>query len=157
MIKNILVALDYADTCQSVFNRAIELAQPLDANLNLLNVLKPEADASLTNSPYSDGDWKVYADRYRDLETASLTLFKNLTDKAKETEIQAKFTQMTGSPGPVICQLACDWDADLIIVGSHGRKGLSEMLLGSVSNYVVHHATCSVMVVHEPSRTDTED
>lgn len=40
------------------------------------------------------------------------------------------------------------WDADLIVVGSHGRKGLSEMLLGSVSNYVVHHAPCSVIIVH---------
>lgn len=152
MIRNILVALDYGDTHQSVFNRAIELAQPLAANLNLLNVLKPEVDDSLTNPPYSDRDWKVYADRYRDLETASLTLLKNLADKAKETGIQAEFTQKMGSPGPVICQLAKTWGADLIIVGSHGRKGLSEMLLGSVSNYVVHHAACSVMVVHEPTK-----
>jgi len=157
MIKNILVALDYGDTCQGVFSQAIELARPLDANLNLLNVLKPEADVSLTNSPYSDRDWKVYADRYCDLETASLTLLKNLTDKAKETGIHAEFTQKIGSPGPVICQLAENWNADLIIVGSHGRKGVSEILLGSVSNYVVHHATCSVMVAHEPNRAHTED
>ncbi|MGP1384853.1 MAG: universal stress protein [Thainema sp.] len=96
MIKHILVALDYGDTCQGVFNRVVELAQPLQANLNLLSVLIPERDSSLTQP------------------------------------------------------LAKNWGADLIMMGSHGRKGLNEMLLGSASNYVVHHATCSVMVVHEP-------
>lgn len=150
MIKNILVALDYSDTYQRVFNQAIELAQPLHANLNLLNVLMPERDSSLTQAPYSDGDWEAYTDRYRDLKTEGLRLLESLADETKEAGIKAEFTQEVGSPGPIICQLAKTWGADLIIVGSRGRKGLSEMLLGSVSNYVVHHATCSVMVVHKP-------
>ncbi|MGF1516635.1 MAG: universal stress protein, partial [Nodosilinea sp.] len=51
------------------------------------------------------------------------------------------------SPGRVICTLAKTWAADLIVVGSHRRKGLSELFLGSVSNYVMHHAPCSVLVV----------
>jgi nucleotide-binding universal stress UspA family protein len=150
MIKNILVALDYGDTCQSVFNRAIELAQPLHANLNLVSVLRPERDDSLTQAPYSDADWKTYTDRYRDLETVGSKMLESLAHQAKEAGIKVEFIQEIGNPGPVICELAKTWGADLIVVGSHGRKGLSEMLLGSVSNYVVHHATCSVMVVHEP-------
>lgn len=150
MIKNILVAIEYGDTCQRVFNQAIELAEKVQANLNLLNVLSPEGDHSLTFSPYSDQDWTIYQKRYREFETASFQLLEGLADKAKERGIQAEFTQEVGSPGPAICQLAKTWGANLIMVGSHGRKGLSEMLLGSVSNYVVHHATCSVMVVHEP-------
>lgn len=76
-------------------------------------------------------------------------MLESLADTAKATGIKAEVTQASGTPGPVICQLANTWSADLIMVGSHGRKGLSEMLLGSVSNYVVHHAACSVMVVHE--------
>jgi len=156
MIKNILVALDDGDTCQSVFNRAIELAQPLHAKLNLVSVLMPERDDSLTQAPYSDADWKTYADRYRDLQTAGFRMLESLTAKAQEAGISAAFTQAVGSPGPAICELARTWSTDLILVGSHGRKGLSEMLLGSVSNYVVHHATCSVMVVHEPDWANAE-
>lgn len=148
MIKQILVALDYGDTCQRVFNQALELAQPLQTNLNLVNVLMPERDHSVTQAPYSDQDWKIYTDRYRDLKMASLTLVEDLAAQATEVGLKAAATQAFGSPGPVICELAKNWGADLIMVGSHGRKGLSEMLLGSVSNYVVHHATCSVMVVH---------
>lgn len=149
MIKHILVALDDGDTCQSVFNQAVELAQPLQANLNLLSVLTPQRDDSLTQAPYSDQTWKIYQDRYRDLQTSGLKLLEGWAHQAQALGIKTEFTQEFGSPGPVICQLAKTWGADLILVGSHGRQGLGEMLLGSVSNYVVHHATCSVMVVHE--------
>jgi nucleotide-binding universal stress UspA family protein len=47
----------------------------------------------------------------------------------------------------MICQVAKDWGAELIMVGRRGNSGLSELILGSVSNYVVHHAHCSVLIV----------
>lgn len=67
MITNILVALDDDNTCQRVFNQAVELAHPLHAHLHLLNVLMPERDDSVTQAPYSDKDRKMYTDRYREL------------------------------------------------------------------------------------------
>lgn len=48
--------------------------------------------------------------------------------------------------------MARTWSADLILVGSRGLKGLKEMFLGSVGNYVTHHAPCSALIV----RTDTD-
>lgn len=44
------------------------------------------------------------------------------------------------------------WNADLIIMGSRGHSGLKELVLGSISKYVVHHALCSVMVVRTPNQ-----
>lgn len=148
-MKRILVALDYGDTCQHVFDQAVVLAQATQANLNLLSVLAPAIDNSLNFAPYSDQDWAAYVERHRQTETTSFKQLKALTDKANAVGIATEFTQETGNPGPAICQLAKTWEADLIMVGSHGRTGLSEMLLGSVSNYVVHHAPCSVMVIHK--------
>lgn len=60
---------------------------------------------------------------------------------------------ITGSPQRVIVETAREWGADLIVVGSHGYGFWSRALLGSVSNSVVHHAPCSVLVV----RTHKED
>jgi nucleotide-binding universal stress UspA family protein len=53
-----------------------------------------------------------------------------------------------GDPGPVICVVAEEIGADLVVVGSHGRGFLKQLMLGSVSEHVVRHAPCPVLVVH---------
>jgi nucleotide-binding universal stress UspA family protein len=148
MIEKILVAVEYGDTGYAVFNQAIELAQPLKAELNLLNALT-DVGNSITFSPYSDRDLATFKEQYQESKTVRHRLLESLAGKANEVGIKAEFQQETGSPGPIICNQANEWGADLIVIGSRGRKGLSEMLLGSVSNYVVHHAACSVMIVHQ--------
>lgn len=52
-----------------------------------------------------------------------------------------------GEPGPVLCQLADEIGADVVVVGSHGSGWLRRVVLGSVSTYVVQHAPCEVLVV----------
>lgn len=54
----------------------------------------------------------------------------------------------SGSPASTIVAFASEWDADLVIMGSHGRTGLARLLLGSVARNVLHHANCSVLIVH---------
>src|SRR5262249_55450496 len=54
-----------------------------------------------------------------------------------------------GDPREALMQLAAEERVDLIVVGSHGRTGLTKLLLGSVSSHVVTHAPCSVLVVKE--------
>ena len=61
--------------------------------------------------------------------------------------ISTEFDLKIGDAGSAICDLAKGWEADLIVIGRRGRTGLSELLLGSVSNYVLHHAPCSVLVI----------
>lgn len=78
---------------------------------------------------------------------------------AAETEIKARFPGndinltsevLRGSADQEIVQMAKSWEADLIVVGSHGR-GFWGRMLGSVSDGVVHHAPCSVLVVRTAS------
>ena len=62
---------------------------------------------------------------------------------------------LRGSPEQAIVEEAEEWGADLIVVGSHGYGFWERMFLGSVSNAIIHHAPCSVMVVRK-SKPDTE-
>jgi nucleotide-binding universal stress UspA family protein len=63
--------------------------------------------------------------------------------------IQIETDIFIGSPKKYIVEEARDWKADLIIVGSHGYGFLARTLIGSVSDAVVHHAPCSVLVVRK--------
>ena len=68
-------------------------------------------------------------------------------------ETSTEWLQSLGYPGRNICEEAQTWSADLILVGSRGLTGVQEMFLGSISNYVTHHAPCSVLIV----RSDSEE
>lgn len=150
-MQQILVALDFGDASQQVFPQALTFAQKTQASLTLLNVLAPHSnndDSFAISSPYSDGQWSNYAEQCQTMATARLGLLNALAEQAKAAGVTVKCLQDVGSPGAVICRLAIALEVDLIMVGSHQRTGLSEMFLGSVSNYVVHHAPCSVLIVH---------
>ncbi len=67
--------------------------------------------------------------------------------KNRDMKIEKEFT--VGSPKKLIVEESEKWGADLIIVGSHGRGFWGRNLLGSVSDAVVHHAPCSVLVVRK--------
>jgi nucleotide-binding universal stress UspA family protein len=69
-----------------------------------------------------------------------------------ETDFEIIGQIVEGSPKQVILDEAETWEADLIVVGSHGRRGLDRFLLGSVSQAVALHAPCSVEIVRAPRR-----
>ena len=95
------------------------------------------------------------ADYYGEIEKAGHGQAKESAEHA-ETQIRSLFPNhalnitaevISGSPQRVLVEKAAEWGADLIVVGSHGYGFWSRTLLGSVSNSVVHHAPCSVLVV----------
>jgi nucleotide-binding universal stress UspA family protein len=153
MFSKIIVAIDQGDTCEPLFQKALTLAQATGAGLMLLSVLEPENDGSFATPAYYGYplplgvDSNIWLELYQEAEAKGLERLRSFTDQATAAGVPTEFTQNLGSPGRVICTLAKTWEADLIVAGSHGRKGLSELFLGSVSNYVMHHAPCSVLVV----------
>ena len=101
--------------------------------------------------------WAISPDYFESLERASRqagqavldsTLLKLKTITEKTLKISSEIIQ--GSPAQVIVDEAESWGADLIIMGSRGLGIWNRLLLGSVSNAVVHHAKCSVEVVRTP-------
>lgn len=163
MFKKILVPIDHSDASKFLFDYAVMLAKATQSQLMLLHVLSADEEGSpglpmypqLTYSPSLDETvWEVYRERWENYENKHLEHLRRFATRAEEEGVTTEMTQTPGMPGKVICDLANTWDADLILMGSRGRSGLSELLLGSVSNYVTHHATCSVMLLRNPKPQD---
>ncbi|OUL17377.1 universal stress protein [Nostoc sp. 106C] len=161
MFTKILVAIDRSPMGKQVFEQALALAKVTGANLMLLHVLSAEEDGSpyaplLSNFDYYPGvgsqSFEHYQKQWDNFKNEGIQLLQSLCAQANTSGINAEFTQQVGSPGRLISQLAANWGADLIVMGRRGRSGLKELFLGSVSNYVLHHAPCSVHVVYLSSR-----
>ena len=159
MINKILIAVDRSQNNKFVFDNAVSLAKTTDADLMLLHILskkEPDHPIAPTYTYYpivEEMNYETYQKEYAKYEQHGLEFLKNLTEEATAAGIATEFTQLAGNPGRLICELANNWSVDLIIVGSRGLKGLKEMFLGSVSNYVTHHAPCSVLIVRTPLDT----
>lgn len=76
-------------------------------------------------------------------------LMARAADSLREKGLSAETVLRQGDPRSVIVDEAKEWDADLIVVGSHGYSGLKRWLLGSVAHSIVSHAPCSVEVVRK--------
>jgi nucleotide-binding universal stress UspA family protein len=157
MFHKILVALDDSAISKFVFEKAIALAKATDAHLLLVHVLSPTDEAYPDILNYSTADIHypslyreviaTHLERWSNYEHRQLEVLRSLAAEAQSVGVAAEFTQSIGDPGRSICAFARTWDAELIVIGRRGRSGLSELLLGSVSNYVTHHAPCSVLTI----------
>ena len=152
MIDKILVAVDRSPLNQSVFDTALSLAQTMNANLMLLHIISPQ-ESEYPLMPVNayplivDMNYDLYRQQFAEYKQKGLEFLQNLTKKATSQGVETESTQIEGNPGSIICEIANNWSADLIVVGSRGLKGIKEVFLGSVSNYVTHHAPCSVFIV----------
>ena len=157
MFQRILVAIDPSPISDRAFDSALSLAKATGASLAILHVLDIFDPDSPRQSllPIEGFSRKVdaqiqrdYSQRWTEYVSQRETLLNQKRAIAQETGVPAEIFHAYGRPETVICNMAQTQRVDVILVGSRGRKGLNEMLLGSVSNYVMHHAPCSVMVVH---------
>ena len=162
MYNKILVAIDCSTASSQVFETAVSLAKATGASLMLLHVLANELKQDPTLFVYSGIRYsvmsepllKAYEEQWQKFEEERLEFLKSLVKEATTAGVDADFTQFWGSPGRDICDLSQAWSADLILVGSRGLTGMKEMFLGSVSNYVTHHAPCSVLIVRKTANTN---
>ncbi|RAM51900.1 MAG: universal stress protein [Hapalosiphonaceae cyanobacterium JJU2] len=156
MLHKILVPIASSDTVgKCLFQEALDLAKVTGANLRLLHVLSLDDKDTpgillLMNTPESKKHWEKF-------EKPGLDLLKSFTNQAIAAGVPTEYSQSLGSPSRIICETAKTWEADLIIMGRRGISGLSELILGSVSNYVTHHAPCSILIVQSSTSTKVEN
>jgi nucleotide-binding universal stress UspA family protein len=139
--KNILVPTDMSDGAEEALDFACELAQTFGATVHLLNVIGiptlgvPELGVALTSTMIDS----MVHDNQKALEEIA-------TRKSGSVPI-GQVLLRTGDARDMICQAAKEVGADLIVMGTHGRRGVTRALLGSVTESVVRMAPCPVLTV----------
>ncbi|WP_269618375.1 universal stress protein [Zhongshania sp. BJYM1] len=134
----ILAALDLSEEADAVLERATAMASAENAALHLVHVVEP------LNLAYGGDIPMDFSSVQEQLQTQAE---ESLHQHAKRANVDlANCHLLSGRPDAQVHELCQTLKADLIIVGSHGRKGLA-LLLGSTANGVLHGATCDVLAV----------
>jgi nucleotide-binding universal stress UspA family protein len=154
--QKILVAVDRSPASDLVFDRALALAQSNRAAMVLLSAISPDYGIAYLNPPiYPGGEamtisepaMRAYMERQEQERADGVAFLNSLAQRASTVSVTAEISPQIGEPGRTICEVAKSQAVDLIIVGRRGHSGFNELLMGSVSNYVLHHAPCSVLIV----------
>jgi len=154
LLQEILVPLEYSPEADKTFKVALKLAQDNGSTLMLFHSLDwnsdihlgsfgdLEAEVDLSGAFCQEGREKLQQELKQKRDW--LQTFRS---QAESGGISCELKCQLGHPGSLIRDMARHWGADLIVMGRRGRTGMAEVFLGSVSNYVLHHAACSVLVV----------
>jgi len=142
MTKSILVPVDGSPQSERALEHA--LAEFPEAEITVLNVIDPASaayDSPMAAGPVGVEEW------YENAEEAAENLFETARERAREHGTDVASTTEVGQPARTITDYADAESVDQIVIGSHGRSGVTRILLGSVAETVVRRAPCPVTVV----------
>lgn len=151
MIKKILVSYDGGSQAQKALSAAIEIAEKGGAELHLVaaySVPMIYQGTVGTDVIYPDNAMIIkylYEHNHAQLEK----YVAEAAERVKSHGIEITTAILDGSPGRTIIQYAEEHGIDLIAIGSHNRTAVDRFFLGSVSNYVLHHAKALVLIARE--------
>ncbi len=158
--KRILVAINHSPLTSTVFDRALHMAQQEQAHLMILHCIADTVGFS--QGIESESMYGLYPNdtafsRFLNTETIQSenheaeSWLQEYCQQATALNVPAEHQHQFGDPGATICSIAQQWNADLIILGRHDHAAIVEFFTGSVSNHVIHHANCSVLMIKDDS------
>jgi nucleotide-binding universal stress UspA family protein len=143
-VMKILVGIDESSHSEAALEFVKKMKWPEGTQFNMLSAIQP-----LINS-YAMVELPVPAtveDATREIHQARQETAARLERGLRERGFKSEAHIVIGDPRTELVEAAKNEHADLLVVGSHGRTGLTKLLLGSVASHVVTHAPCSVLVV----------
>ncbi|TDV34025.1 nucleotide-binding universal stress UspA family protein [Paraburkholderia caballeronis] len=151
MYSRILVALDGSETASRAFDTALDLARDAGAQLLPLYVIDapvlaydvPGYDPSIVRNAFVEEGERIAADARERMAKRGVVGEPRIVEVKMPGEDVAHCIQ----------QAAADWHAQLIVIGTHGRRGVRRMVLGSVAERVLRSATCPVLLVSANMKT----
>ena len=149
-IQTILVGTDFSDASAAATAYAISLARALHARLYILHVV-PEEDVRVITAIRAYLQSEVTSETLvATLHTEAAKRLSTLVEEAHATDLAYERLIVTGDPAAAIMSEAAAKQVQLIILGTHGRRGVTRFLMGSVAERVLREAPCAVLVVPAP-------
>jgi len=149
--SKILAPTDFSDDSNLALRYTVELAQKFSAEVIVVHVDQPLAPVMVSelNPGLDFGTMNRIAEEQRMLALRELD---RTTEQVRESGIKSRSLMRVGAPFLEIINAAQSEGADLIVMGTHGRTGLSHVLMGSVAERVVNKAPCPVLTIRHPDR-----
>src|SRR5208337_61000 len=132
---------------EAAIQQIIAQGQPAATEVRVLHVIEPTPVFPEGQSLGYDLEFGAVR---KEQEKQAEELVSHAAKTLREAGCKVSTAVEWGFPKLAILDHAAEWHADLIVVGSHGRKGLERFLMGGVSEAVARHASCSVEIVRQP-------
>jgi nucleotide-binding universal stress UspA family protein len=141
MAEHVLLPMDGSDQARDALEHVLE--EHPDARITVLHVIDPARATygAQAGIPPSSEDW------FEAEEASAEALFEEVRERAREAGVEVETATEVGQPSRAIVEYVETHDIDHVVIGSHGRKGLSRVLLGSVAELVVRRSPVPVTVV----------
>lgn len=143
-VKNILVPVDFSDSGDVAMAYAVSLAREYDAQMHLVHVYEQPfayGNAGFAGTPIPAEIPPA------DLNEEQAKL--DLVTPAEDVKFRREF--IVGSPADDLVKYAKENEIDLVVMGTHGRTGLTRLLMGSVAEGVVRRSPCPVLTIKQPT------
>lgn len=142
-VRRVLFASDFSKASGKAFTTALTLAKANRATLTILHVIVPFTPI-VPEQYINTATWEQIDSQTRRWSQQQLA---RLTEKAKKAGIRVVGLLLEGDPAQQITRAARSKRADVLVVGTHGRTGLTKFFVGSVAGRVVATASCPVVTV----------
>ncbi len=145
--KTILVPTDFSDAAHKALEYAVELAERLGAKVRVIHAFE------LPLVGFPDGTMTVTAEMATRITVAAQTALDDIVSKYKDRGIDLEASLAQGDPREAVLDAAEKLGADLIVMGTHGRRGIARALIGSVAESVVRTSSIPVLTLREGRHT----
>ncbi len=147
-VEKILAPVDFSECSEHALDYALALAQLFEAELVLLHVVELPFLPSYSMAGVPDLSLPV-----EQLEETGRQRMEKMLEECRESYPRVEADIRTGAPFVEVIDFARENEMDLVVMGTHGRSGLKELLIGSVAEKVVRKAPCPVLTVRHPEQS----
>jgi nucleotide-binding universal stress UspA family protein len=143
VFKEILVAVDNSEPSAAALDLAVELGTAFESSVTVLHVVDPAALAAAAGDAGASAAVEIELD---EMQTAGKSLLDEVCGRVRKAGLQATPVLRDGAPAATIIDTAKRSNCDLIVMGTHGRRGVARLFLGSTAEAVLRESDVPVLV-----------